>query len=69
MSRGERLVVSGNLSMSMRKNYGENGVSEVCFYFTGNYIISIRHFSITLKWDLHIAIPTTQAFDFASSPG
>ena len=30
MSRGDRVAVSGNLSTSMRDNYGEHGVEEVC---------------------------------------
>lgn len=74
MSRGSRAPVTGNISLSMRDNYGEHGVEQVCFALklTALFLCHGAHdklFSIIKKLDQHTAIHTIQASAYVSLHG
>jgi hypothetical protein len=56
MSRGDRVPVSQNLSLSMRQNYDEYGVDEVRRPFLEGIHVLILILSTTRKWVPHTGI-------------
>jgi hypothetical protein len=69
MSRGDRDIVNGNLSKSMRENYDTLGVHTVSASQHMPTNDCLRLISTIPKWDRRIATHTFQAFNYASGSG